>query len=105
VRRGVNNDEVIEVFDGSDTSGDLDQFPPFDEVLQRCRNVRASTVLLLDSLSEEDLDRASANAPSGVEELFGTYRRCLQYAADHWYMHPGQLADARRAAGLERAWF
>jgi len=23
-------------------------------------------------------------------------------ATDHWYMHRGQLADARRAAGLER---
>jgi uncharacterized damage-inducible protein DinB len=94
-----------QTFDGADTSGDIEQFPPFDHVLQECRNVRASTLSLLDSLSEEDLDRASAHAPSGVQELFGTYRRCLQYVADHWFMHRGQLADARRAAGLERAWF
>ena len=42
--------------------------------------------------------------PAGFEHTFGTYRLCLQYAADHWYMHRGQLADARRAAGLERMW-
>jgi hypothetical protein len=46
----------------------------------------------------------SARAPAGFEDTFGTRRLCLQYAADHWYMHRGQLADARRAAGLERMW-
>ena len=66
--------------------------------------MREATVTLLDSLTEEDLDRASANAPVGYEDTFGTYRLCLQYVADHWYMHRGHLADARRAAGLERMW-
>src|SRR5881628_2114618 len=91
-------------FDGADVSGDIDQFPPFDEVLAKCREVRASTVALLDSLSEEDLDEASAKVPRTFDDTFGTYRLCLQYVADHWYMHRGQLADARRAAGLERMW-
>jgi hypothetical protein len=94
-----------ETFDGADISGDPEQYPPFDEVLRQCRSIRASTIALLDSLSEEDLDRASAQVPNGAGRLFGTWRRCLQFAADHWYMHRGQLADARRAAGLERAWF
>lgn len=78
-----------ELFDGADASGDIERFPPFDRVLEECRSVRASTLSRLASLSEEDLDRASVNVPDGVEELFGTYRRCLQCAADHWYMHPG----------------
>lgn len=93
-----------EPFDGADTSGDISQFPPFDEVLAKCREVRESTVALLDSLSEGDLDKASAKVPESFEDTFGTYRLCLQYVADHWYMHRGQLADARRAAGLERMW-
>lgn len=93
-----------EAFDGADTSGDITQFPPFDEVLAKCREVRASTLALLDSLTEDDLDRMSAKVPAGFEATFGTYRLCLQYVADHWYMHRGQLADARRAAGLERMW-
>ena len=93
-----------ERFDGADISGDVSQYPPFDEVLATCRAMRAATVALLDSLTEEDLDKVSANAPRGYEDTFGTYRLCLQYVADHWYMHRGQLADARRAAGVERMW-
>jgi len=94
----------VEVFDGEDASGDVGEYPPFDEVLAKCREVRESTVALLDSLREEDLDSVSAKVPGGFQDTFGTYRRCLQYVADHWYMHRGHLADARRAAGLRRMW-
>ena len=93
-----------EIFDGPDVSGDLGRYPPFDRVLAQCREVRESTLALLDSLSEGDLDRVSRTVPKGFEDTFGTYRLCLQYVADHWYMHRGQLADARRAAGLTRMW-
>lgn len=94
-----------DLFDGADVSGDVDRFLPFDDVLRECRSARASTSSLVDSWTENDLDRSSVNVPKGVDGLFGTYRRCLQYAADHWFMHRGQLADARRAAGLARMWF
>jgi hypothetical protein len=96
--------EWEELFDGTDVIGDIDRYPPFDQVLARCREMRESTIVLLDSFSEDDLDKVSANTPRGHEGTFGTYRLCLQYVADHWYMHRGQLADARRAAGLERMW-
>ena len=93
-----------ETFDGSETSAEIGRFPPFDDVLATCREVRAATIALLDSLSEADLDTTSANVPDGFMDTFGTYRQCLQYVADHWYMHRGQLADARRSAGLDRMW-
>jgi len=93
-----------QLFDGADVSGDVSQYPPFDQVLTRCREVRESSVALAGSLSEAALDQTSAHVPAGFEDTFGTYRLCLQYAADHWYMHRGHLADARRAAGLERMW-
>jgi DinB superfamily len=93
-----------EVFDGTDVSGDIRVYPPFDQVLAKCREVRESTLALLDWLFEGALDKASAEVPAGFEDTFGTYRLCLQYVADHWYMHRGQLADARRASGLERMW-
>jgi len=96
--------EWEDLFDGPDTTGDISQYPPFDEVVARCREIREWTLTLLEPLSEDDLDNVSAAAPEGYEDVFGTYRLCLQYAADHWYMHRGQLADARRAAGLERMW-
>ncbi len=93
-----------EPFDGADTTADATRYPPFDEVLAKCREMRESTLALVESLSEDDLDKASAAAPAGFEDTFGTYRLCLQMVADHWYMHRGQLADARRAAGLHRMW-
>ena len=92
------------VFDGADVSADPTLFPPFDSVLATCRERRVSTLVLIDSLTEADLDRTSASIPAGYENVFGTHRLCLQYAADHWYMHRGQFADCRRAAGLERMW-
>ncbi len=64
------------VFDGADVNGEISQYPLFDDVLAKCREVRASTVALLDSLSERDLDRVSAKAPEGFEDTFGTYRVC-----------------------------
>ena len=92
------------VFDGPDPSDDVEAYPPFDQVLATCRETRQFTVALLDSFSEDDLDKTSANVPGGWEDTFGTYRLCLQFVADHWYMHRGHLADARRAAGLKRTW-
>ncbi|MHC4846540.1 MAG: DinB family protein [Planctomycetota bacterium] len=93
-----------ELFDGPETSGDASLYPPFDQVLATCRETREQTLALLDTLTEEDLDQPSAKAPEGHEDTFGTHRLCLQYVADHWYMHRGQLAAARRATGLERMW-
>lgn len=94
-----------ETFDGAEVSGDASDFPPFDDVLAACRAQRADTLELLDAFDEEDLDVTAAIIPEGVEALFGTRRACVQYAADHWLMHRGQLADARRAAGIERMWY
>src|SRR5215468_314766 len=48
-----------ELFDGSDTSGDIRDYPSFNQVLATCREVRQSTVTLLESLSEDDLDKPS----------------------------------------------
>ena len=94
-----------ERFDGGDVSGEATDYPPFEEVLSKCRQMRESTLTLLDSFTEDDLDKTSANSPENFEDTFGTFRLCLQYVSDHWYMHRGQLADARRAAGLEKMWY
>ncbi len=54
-----------EIFGGADTSGDPSHYPPFDQVLAKCRQMRESTLALLDSFTEDDLDRPSANTPKG----------------------------------------
>ena len=66
--------------------------------------MRRKTLTTIDALREVDLDTLGTNVPDGYENIFGTYRHCFQYVADHWYMHRGHLADARRAAGLGRMW-
>ncbi|MEM8933488.1 MAG: DinB family protein [Acidobacteriota bacterium] len=93
-----------EPFDGAEVSDDPSLYPPFDEALATCRAMREATLQRLSTLYEDDLDRLSAHVPEGFDAIFGTYRLCFQFLADHWYMHRGQLADARRAAGLERMW-
>ena len=93
------------MFDGDIISTDIDQFLPFDRVLSECRDMRASTLSLLESYNEQDLNQVSAAAPNSASELFGTHRRCFQYSSDHWLMHRGQLADARCAAGIEKMWY
>ncbi|MEZ4386101.1 MAG: DinB family protein [Candidatus Krumholzibacteriia bacterium] len=85
-----------EPFDGAGTSADPTRYPPFDEVRATCREQRERTLALLATLGEADLDGPSANTPTGFADTFGTSRHCLQYVADHWYMHRGQLADAPR---------
>ena len=92
------------LFDGDEVSDDPAAYPPFAEVLATCHTRRAETLSLLDSLCEADLDRVAVGCPAGHERFFGTWRACLQYLADHWLMHRGQLADCRRAAGLHRMW-
>ena len=94
-----------DMFDGPKVSGKKEDFVPFDCALVECHAIRASTLSLLDSFDEKDLDQASANGPKSAIEYFGTYRRCFQYSADHWLMHRGQLADARYASGVEQMWY
>ncbi len=94
-----------DIFDGKSVPQDEKVFPPFGEVLEKCREMRASTLTCLAKLSEEDLDQVGAQVPEGQEAILGTYRHGFQFVADHWFMHRGQLADARRASGLERMWF
>ena len=92
-----------EIFNtGTEVVADASKYPPFDEVMERCRETGKETLALLDSFSEEDLDRTSKNTPEGYEELFGTYRHCFLMVANHWWMHRAHVSDARRAAGRER---
>ena len=96
--------EWVDPFDGAEVSGRPGDYPPFEEVLARCGAVREGTIRRLEGLRETDLETVGRNVPEGWEDTFGTYRRCFQYVADHWYMHRGQLADARRRAGVDRMW-
>ncbi|MEM1070951.1 MAG: DinB family protein [Planctomycetota bacterium] len=98
-------DHWKDMFDGPTVSDDPLDFVPFDEALESCRARRASTIEQLRAIGESDLDQVSKNVPSAAIEWFGTYRQCFQYVSDHWFMHRGQLADARSAAGVAKMWY
>jgi len=85
--------------EGTEPVGDADQYPPFDQVMAKCEEVRQTTLALLDSLSEDDLDTNSKGCDPKYASYFGTYRLCFLMVTNHWLMHRGQVADARRAAG------
>jgi len=85
--------------DGTEPVDDADKYPPFDEVMAKCQEVRQATMTLFDSLSEADLDTPSKGCDPKFAKYFGTYRLCFLFVANHWMMHRGQVADARRAAG------
>ena len=86
---------------GTEPVADDAEYPPFSEVMAKSHEVRKETMALLDSFSEEDLDKTS-KAPAQRQAYFGTNRQCFLMTALHWMMHRGQVADARRAAGRKR---
>ncbi len=93
-------EEWKEIFGfGSEPVADADKYPSFDELLRKLQEVHQANIALLDSMSEKDLDTPSKACPPDYVDFFGTYRQCFQQVANHWLMHQGQVADARRTAG------
>ena len=86
---------------GTEPSTDTNKYPPLSELLAKWDEVRAETLKVVDSLSEEDLDKPCPNPPPGREEFFGTYAKVLAMVSMHTLMHRGQVADARRAANRD----
>jgi len=83
---------------GSEPTTNASDYPPFQDVLAKWDEVRANTLSILETLSDEDLEKPSANPPAGREAFFGTYGKVFSVVSLHAMMHRGQVADARRAA-------
>ena len=89
------------VFDsGTQPVASLDVYPDFDQVMQNCESIRTQSCEMLQRLAESDLDRPSRGVPDVYRPFFRSVRDCFNMNALHWLEHKGQLADARRAAGL-----
>ena len=86
---------------GSQPTADAADYPPLTELLAKWDEMREYTLKVLDSLTEADLEKPSANVPEGREENFGTYGKILTMVAFHPLLHRGQVSDARRAAGRD----
>ena len=75
-------------------------YPEFAEVKEKCRVLRDQSIDVLQGLQESDLDRTTPGVPDEYRQHMPTVRDCFNMTGLHWLEHKGQLADARRAAGL-----
>ena len=86
---------------GTQPKDDPAAYPPFDEVLATYRRLRAKNLKLLEQIDDSGLDRVPAAVPPGFEAVMKTFGQTLLLIALHNMVHYGQIADARRAAGLK----
>ncbi len=78
---------------------DPSAYPPLTEVREKYLQLREQNLKLLESLSEEDLDKPTKAPPKGREREFATYGQSFLVLALHQTMHRSNVTDARRAAG------
>jgi hypothetical protein len=78
---------------------DVRAYPPFDEVRAKYVELREGNLKLLDSLSEQDLDRPTKAPPKGREREFATFGSSFLVIALHQMLHRSHVTDALRAAG------
>jgi hypothetical protein len=76
---------------------DARAYPPFQEVRAKYMELREQNLQLLESLSEEELGRATKAPPTGREREFATFGQSFLVLALHQTMHRGQVTDALRA--------
>lgn len=85
---------------GSQPVADASRYPAMSELRAEWARLRARTLEVLASMTEADLDRPS-KAPAEWAEMFGTIGKVFGVVVNHQMFHAGQVADARRAAGLK----
>jgi len=83
---------------GTTPEADASKYPTMDELFDKLDEARASTMALLDTMSDADLDKPS-HAPPEYGEMMNTVGKCFAILIMHATFHGGQVADARRAAG------
>jgi hypothetical protein len=84
---------------GSTPSAEVSRYPSLEEVQKAFHDLRAETLRVLETLSDDDLDQPSKACPPERKEFLGVYGRCFLVPIFNTMHHRGQVADARRAAG------
>ena len=85
--------------ENTETTARAADYPSFAEVRAKYLELRQSNLKLLDSLSEEDLDKPTVAPPKGREKEFATFGSSLLVIALHQAMHRSHVTDALRTAG------
>lgn len=85
---------------GTEPVADAENYPALSEIREKYLQLRERNLKLLESLSEEELDRPSRTQPKGLETQFATYGKSFMTLALHQMSHRSHLTDARRSAAL-----
>jgi len=83
---------------GTEPVADTCKYPPLSEVREKYIQLRKRNLELLESLTEEDLDKPTTTQPKGLEREFATYGQSFMTLALHQMSHRSHVTDARRAA-------
>ncbi len=86
---------------GSEPLDDPGAYPPFEEVLQAFRDLRAKTHAFLNEHGEPGLDQLTQSQPPGFTG-FETAGAAIQIIAGHAIGHMGALTVLRAATGKQR---
>ena len=78
---------------------DAGAYPPFVAVREKYLELRDRNLKLLESLTEDDLDKPTKAPPKGREQEFATFGSSFLTLALHQAMHRSHVTDALRAAG------
>jgi hypothetical protein len=84
---------------GTVPTPDASRYPALGEVRAQYVHLRTRNLMLLESMTEADLDKATPWQPKGLEAHFATYGKALLTIALHQMAHRAQITDAFRAAG------
>jgi hypothetical protein len=89
--------------ENSEPVADARAYPPLAAVREKYLELRERNLKVLDSLTEEDLDKPTKAPPKGREQEFATFGRSFLVLALHQTMHRSHVTDALRAAGRSAA--
>jgi len=85
--------------ENSEPIADAGAYPSFAAVREKYLELRERNLKLLESLSDEDLDKPTKAPPKGREQEFATFGRSFLVLALHQMLHRSHVTDALRAAG------
>ena len=86
---------------GSQPTTNPADYPSFDEVLATYRDLRAKNIRRLMEVGEAGLDAVPKNVPEPFKDVMTSVGRTYLLLALHQNVHYGEVADARRVAGLK----
>jgi hypothetical protein len=84
---------------GSQPTRNAADYPPYEEVVNTYRDLRAKNLGRLEEIGEAGLDQKPANIPPGFEDFMATFGQTMLTLALHQAGHTGQLTVVKRAAG------